>query len=119
MGTGPSFCPIKYAVNDATTIRGIAPRNVVAFTGWAIMVFWEVVALPLTLPLVRALKRHEGVDYFDIGTNFNPLFLISRVPLGGQRPAPRSPRYLVSACAMIPLPAAGFILCFLIAIVSG
>jgi hypothetical protein len=22
---------------------------------------------------VRALKRHEGVDYFDIGTNFNPL----------------------------------------------
>jgi len=23
--------------------------------------------------LVRALKRHEGVDYFDIDTNFNPL----------------------------------------------
>ena len=45
----------------------------VAFTGWAIMVFWEIVALPLTLPLVRALKRREGVDYFDIGTNFNPL----------------------------------------------
>jgi uncharacterized integral membrane protein (TIGR00697 family) len=45
----------------------------VAFTGWAIMVAWEIVALPLTLPLVRALKRHEGVDYFDIGTNFNPL----------------------------------------------
>src|SRR5580693_7025202 len=45
----------------------------VAVTGWAIMVFWEIAALPLTLPLVRALKRHEGVDYFDIGTNFNPL----------------------------------------------
>jgi uncharacterized integral membrane protein (TIGR00697 family) len=45
----------------------------VAFTGWAIMVLWEITALPLTLPLVRALKRHEGVDYFDIGTNFNPL----------------------------------------------
>jgi len=44
----------------------------VAFTGWAIMVLWEIVALPLTLPLVRALKRREGVDYFDIGTNFNP-----------------------------------------------
>jgi uncharacterized integral membrane protein (TIGR00697 family) len=44
----------------------------VAFSGWAIMVFWEIAALPLTLPLVRALKRHEGVDYFDIGTNFNP-----------------------------------------------
>ena len=45
----------------------------VAITGWAIMVLWEVAALPLTLPLVRALKRHEGVDYFDVGTNFNPL----------------------------------------------
>ena len=45
----------------------------VAVTGWGIMVIWEIVALPLTLPLVRALKRHEGVDYFDVGTNFNPL----------------------------------------------
>lgn len=45
----------------------------VAFTGWAIMVIWEIAALPLTLPLVRALKRRECVDYFDVGTNFNPL----------------------------------------------
>jgi hypothetical protein len=51
------------------------PRQMVlvAVTGWAIMVLWEIAAMPLTLPLVRALKRHEGVDYFDIGTNFNPL----------------------------------------------
>ena len=51
------------------------PRRMVAVavTGWAIMLLWEIAALPLTLPLVRALKRHEGVDYFDIGTNFNPL----------------------------------------------
>jgi queuosine precursor transporter len=45
----------------------------VSVTGWAIMVVWEIAALPLTLPLVRALKRYEGVDYFDAGTNFNPL----------------------------------------------
>jgi hypothetical protein len=37
------------------------------------MLLWEIAALPLRLPLVRALKRHEGVDYFDIGTDFNPL----------------------------------------------
>jgi uncharacterized integral membrane protein (TIGR00697 family) len=51
------------------------PRQMVlvAVTGWGIMVLWEIAALPLTLPLVRALKRHEGVDYFDIGTNFTPL----------------------------------------------
>ncbi len=51
------------------------PRQMVAVavTGWGIMVVWEIAALPLTLPLVRVLKRREGVDYFDIGTNFNPL----------------------------------------------
>jgi hypothetical protein len=49
------------------------PRQMAAVTRWGIMVVWEIAALPLTLPLVRALKRHEGVDYFDIGTNFNPL----------------------------------------------
>ena len=51
------------------------PRQMVAVTvtGWAIMVLWEIAALPLTLPLARTLKRHEGVDYFDVGTNFNPL----------------------------------------------
>jgi uncharacterized integral membrane protein (TIGR00697 family) len=51
------------------------PREMVlvSVSGWAIMVIWEIAALPLTLPLVRALKRREGVDYFDIGTNFNPL----------------------------------------------
>jgi uncharacterized PurR-regulated membrane protein YhhQ (DUF165 family) len=53
------------------------PRQMVleAVTGWVIKVLWEIAALPLTLPLVEALKRHEGVDYFDIGTNFNPLRL--------------------------------------------
>jgi uncharacterized integral membrane protein (TIGR00697 family) len=53
----------------------MSPRQMalVTITGWAVMVLWEIAALPLTLPLVRALKRHEGVDYFDIGTNFNPL----------------------------------------------
>jgi queuosine precursor transporter len=45
----------------------------VAFSGWAIMVTWETVALPVTLPFVRALKQQEGIDYFDVDTNFNPL----------------------------------------------
>src|ERR1700733_12368831 len=66
---------------DSATFVAVAfsgkmpPRQMVlvAVTGWAIMLLWEVAALPLTLPLVRALKLHEGVDYFDVGTNFNPL----------------------------------------------
>jgi uncharacterized integral membrane protein (TIGR00697 family) len=45
----------------------------VTLTGWAVKVVWEMAALPITLPLVRALKLKEGVDYFDIDTNFSPL----------------------------------------------
>jgi uncharacterized integral membrane protein (TIGR00697 family) len=66
---------------DSTTFVLVAfvgrmpPREMalVGATGWAIMVLWEIAALPVTLPLVNAIKRREGVDYFDIGTNFNPL----------------------------------------------
>jgi uncharacterized integral membrane protein (TIGR00697 family) len=47
----------------------------VSFTGWAIMVTWEIAALPLTVPLVKALKRAENVDYFDTDTDFNPFHL--------------------------------------------
>ena len=45
----------------------------VSFTGWALMITWEIAALPLTIPLVKALKRAENVDYFDLHTDFNPL----------------------------------------------
>ena len=45
----------------------------VAFSGWVLKVLWEMIALPLTLPVVNALKRREHVDYFDTNTNFNPL----------------------------------------------
>jgi uncharacterized integral membrane protein (TIGR00697 family) len=41
--------------------------------GWAIMLIWEIAALPLTVPFVKVLKRTEGVDYFDTNTDFNPL----------------------------------------------
>ena len=50
----------------------------VSFTGWAIMATWEIAALPLTVPLVKALKRTENADSFDIGTDFNPLHFRTR-----------------------------------------
>jgi hypothetical protein len=31
-----------------------------------------VIATPLTYAVVNFLKRTEGVNYFDRGTNFNP-----------------------------------------------
>lgn len=33
---------------------------------------WEVAALPLTYRIIRAVKRSEGLDAYDHGTNFNP-----------------------------------------------
>jgi uncharacterized integral membrane protein (TIGR00697 family) len=42
---------------------------------WTLKVVWEIVALPLTLPLIAWLKREEGEDHFDRGTDFNPFRL--------------------------------------------
>ncbi len=39
---------------------------------WTVKVAWEVIALPLTLPVIRCLKRVEQEDFFDTSTNFNP-----------------------------------------------
>jgi queuosine precursor transporter len=55
----------------------------VSLTGWAIMVTWEIAALPLTIPLVKALKRTENLDYYDIDTDFNPLHLRMRLTTPG------------------------------------
>jgi len=40
---------------------------------WLFKVAYEVLATPLTYGVVRWLKRAEGEDYFDRGTNFNPV----------------------------------------------
>ncbi len=39
---------------------------------WAIKSGWEVLLLPVTIALVTALKRREGIDVFDEGTDFSP-----------------------------------------------
>lgn len=44
----------------------------VMFTNWALKVLWEVVLTPVTYVVVGTLKRHEGVDLFDEGTDFTP-----------------------------------------------
>lgn len=41
-------------------------------SAWAFKVAWEIIALPITLPVVRFLKRAEQEDYYDVDTNFSP-----------------------------------------------
>lgn len=55
---------------------GIALGNQIV-TIWVIKVLWEVAATPLTYAVVTFLKRREGIDVYDRGTNFNPLALRS------------------------------------------
>ena len=44
----------------------------VMFTQWALKVAWEVLLTPVTYAVVGGLKRAEGVDVFDRGTDFSP-----------------------------------------------
>lgn len=44
----------------------------VLFTQWALKVAWEVLLTPVTYLAVDFLKRREGVDVFDEGTDFTP-----------------------------------------------
>jgi queuosine precursor transporter len=41
-------------------------------TQWALKVGWEVLLTPVTYAVVGWLKRAEGVDVFDRGTDFSP-----------------------------------------------
>jgi uncharacterized PurR-regulated membrane protein YhhQ (DUF165 family) len=39
---------------------------------FVLKVTWEVVLTPVTYAVVGWLKRREGVEVFDVGTNFTP-----------------------------------------------
>lgn len=44
----------------------------ITLSGWGFKVAWEILALPLTLFVVKRLKHAEKEDYYDRDTNFNP-----------------------------------------------
>jgi queuosine precursor transporter len=44
----------------------------VMVTNWGLKVLWEALLTPVTYAVVGALKRREGIDLFDEGTNFTP-----------------------------------------------
>lgn len=55
---------------------GVIPSASLAqaiLTQWVFKVAYEVVATPLTYLIVGFLKRKEGVDTYDYGTNFSPV----------------------------------------------
>ena len=64
------FYPIAFfGIWKSTTLVEILLFN------WVLKVLVEVVFTPLTYLVVNALKRAEGDDHFDVGTNFTPFSL--------------------------------------------
>ena len=53
---------------------GIALGNQIV-TIWVLKVLWEVAATPVTYAVVNGLKRREGVDVYDVDTDFSPFAL--------------------------------------------
>lgn len=51
---------------------------------WLFKSTYEVVATPLTYLVVNTLKRIEGIDTFDYGTNFNPILLAANDSVGSR-----------------------------------
>jgi uncharacterized integral membrane protein (TIGR00697 family) len=45
---------------------------IVLLTQWGLKVGWEVILTPVTYAMVGWLKRREGVDVYDEGTDFTP-----------------------------------------------
>jgi queuosine precursor transporter len=61
------FYPLAfYGVWDNQTLL------VVLFTQWVLKVGWEAILTPVTYAAVGWLKRREGMDVYDEGTDFTP-----------------------------------------------
>lgn len=57
---------------------GVLPATAllpIIFSAWAFKVGWEIIALPVTVALVRKIKKIEDVDHFDRNTQFTPFKL--------------------------------------------
>lgn len=61
------FYPIAFLGNWSTQ-----QVFTVMVTNWLLKVLWEVLLTPVTYAVVGWLKRREGVEVFDEGTNFSP-----------------------------------------------
>jgi uncharacterized integral membrane protein (TIGR00697 family) len=67
----------------AIAFLGVFPAGAMftlLISSWVFKVGWEVLALPLSIPIAKWLKRQENEDYFDRNTNFNPFHVSLRAP---------------------------------------
>ena len=63
------FYPLAFIGAEGWTTQLVIT---VALTQWALKTGWEALLTPVTYAVVGFLKRREGVEVFDEGTNFSP-----------------------------------------------
>ncbi|QIK79319.1 queuosine precursor transporter [Sphingomonas piscis] len=63
------FYPLAFWGAEGWTTQSVLT---VLLTQWFLKVSWEVLLTPVTYLVVNALKRREGVDLFDVRTDFTP-----------------------------------------------
>lgn len=56
---------------------GVPDLGSVVLAQWLFKSAYEIVATPLTYLVVNTLKRYEGIDTFDYGTDFRPVVIAS------------------------------------------
>ena len=71
------FCTVAFlGVWSTPTLIAVVISNYIFKCGF------EVLATPLTYAVVIFLKRAEGMDVYDVGTNFNPFQLLEQENVG-------------------------------------
>ena len=70
------FYPLAFLYADGWTTEKVMA---VALTQWLVKVGWEVLLTPVTYAVVGWLKKREGVEVFDTGTDFSPFAKSSAV----------------------------------------
>ena len=77
-GTNWELVNIPTIKNSFNKILYDKVTNTFLISAWIFKVLWEIVALPITIPVVNWLKKVENEDYFDKNTDFNPFKLSDR-----------------------------------------
>lgn len=72
---GQALDTIVFVAIAFTGTMGFKDLAFVTFSAWLFKVAWEVLALPITIPVVKLIKKIEQEDYFDKETDFNPFKL--------------------------------------------
>ena len=68
------FYPLAFYGLSDWSVQSLLKVMLIQFV---LKVSWEVILTPVTYAVVGFLKRREGVDVYDRGTNFSPFKITS------------------------------------------